>query len=356
MATKYKYRCGEIYRGVQLDIKSNDINDFVKKINDKKSKIDRQILDPNTPLKDFANLYVETYKRESVSDTWYNDIRRIVDNKIVPGIGNKAVGNIKPIEIQNFLNTCSNYSASYVKKIFDLTRQIFSYAYKNGMTVTNYTLALELPKGKKGVKGRSITQNERDVLLRVLRGHRGEIFCKFILYCGLRPGEVAALLWKDIDFESGIVDINKAKKKNGTVGAPKTEAGIRQVPVPDHFLAELRQHQGSPFDLVCTQTNGRMHTETSRKKMWSNIKRLMNIEMGCKVFRNELIPPFPLADDFKMYNLRHTYCTDLERAGVPINIARQLMGHESIEVTAQIYTHKSEESLQKAKELINSAV
>ena len=90
--------------------------------------------------------------------------------------------------------------------------------------------------------------------------------------------------------------------------------------------------------------------------MWSNIKRLMNIEMGCKVFRNELIPPFPLADDFKMYTLRHTYCTDLERAGVPINIARQLMGHESIEVTAQIYTHKSEESLQKAKELINSAV
>lgn len=66
------------------------------------------------------------------------------------------------------------------------------------MTVTDYTLALELPKGKKGVKGRSITQNERDVLLRVLRGHRGEIFCKFILYCGLRPGEVAALLWKDM--------------------------------------------------------------------------------------------------------------------------------------------------------------
>ena len=153
MATKYKYRCREVYRGVQLDIKSNDINDFVKKINDKKSKIDRQILDPNTPLKDFASLYVETYKRESVSDTWYNDIRRIVDNKIVPGIGNKAVGNIKPIEIQSFLNTCSNYSTSYVKKIFDLTRQIFSYGYKNGMTVTDYTLALELPKGKKGAKG-----------------------------------------------------------------------------------------------------------------------------------------------------------------------------------------------------------
>ena len=59
-----------------------------------------------------------------------------------------------------------------------------------------------------------------------------------------------------------------------------------------------------------------------------------------------------------MHTLRHTHCILIcERAGVPINIARQLMGHESIEVyPLDVYTHKSEESLQKAKELINSAV
>lgn len=351
---QYKYRCREVYRDVQLDIKSNDLNDFIEKVTKKKASIDRQILDPNTKLKDFAIMYIETYKREAVSDTWYSDLKRIVENKIVPGIGNKAVGKIKPIEVQHFLNTCSQYSNSYIKKIYDLTNQIFSYAYKNGVTSTDYTLTLELPKGKKGIKGRSITDNERETLLKVLKGHRGEMFCKLMLYCGLRPGEVAALLWKDIDFENGILDVNKAKKKNGSVGYPKTEAGIRQVPIPEQFLAELKQHKGSPFDLICTQTNGQMHTETSRKKMWKNIKREMNIEMGCKVFRNQLVPPLPLADDFKMYNLRHTYCTDLEKKGVPINIARQLMGHESIEITAQIYTHKSEESLMKAKELINA--
>ncbi len=65
MATKYKYRCREVYRGVQLDIKSNDINDFVKKINDKKTKIDRQILDPNTPLKKRWNRY------DSSVFSWY---------------------------------------------------------------------------------------------------------------------------------------------------------------------------------------------------------------------------------------------------------------------------------------------
>ena len=75
--------------------------------------------------------------------------------------------------------------------------------------------------------------------------------------------------------------------------------------------------------------------------------------MGCTVFRNQLVPPYPLADDFTMYNLRHTYCTDLEKKGVPINIARRLMGHASIETTSKIYTHGSQESFEKAKSLIN---
>lgn len=59
------------------------------------------------------------------------------------------------------------------------------------------------------------------------------------------------------------------------------------------------------------------------------------------------------ADDFTMYCLRHTYCTDLEKAGVPINVASRLMGHSSLELTAKIYTHDSEEVFASAAEKIN---
>ncbi|MCI6821032.1 MAG: tyrosine-type recombinase/integrase, partial [Clostridiales bacterium] len=90
-----------------------------------------------------------------------------------------------------------------------------------------------------------------------------------------------------------------------------------------------------------------------RRAMWNNVRRLMNIGMGCRVYRNELVPPFPLADDFVMYNLRHTYCTDLEKAGVPINIACRLMGHSDISMTSRIYTHASVESLEIARNLID---
>ena len=76
--------------------------------------------------------------------------------------------------------------------------------------------------------------------------------------------------------------------------------------------------------------------------------------MGCKVFRNEVLPPFWVADDLVPYCLRHTYCTDLQAAGVPINIAKEFMGHSDISTTANIYTHSSDEAVSTAAASINA--
>ena len=49
-----------------------------------------------------------------------------------------------------------------------------------------------------------------------------------------------------------------------------------------------------------------------------------------------------IAPDLTPYCLRHTFCTDLQRAEVPINVAKELMGHANITVTANIYTHRDQ--------------
>lgn len=351
--TEYKYRHREVYKDVSIDIKSNNLNDLMVKLEQRRKQIDRQTMSPSTKLLDFSIKVIETYKKPKISESWYQDIEGFVRKKIVPGIGNKPVGKIKPMEVEAFLSTLSEFSDSHIKKIFDITKLIFHYAYKNGLTPYDYSEDFVLPRGHKGESGRTITDRERQVLLQILPGHRGELFCNIMLYCGLRPGEVCALLWKDIDFTEECIHVDKALKKDGTVGLPKTEAGIRLVPIPKDLLSLLKERKGQPFDLVCPQTNGTYHTHTSRLKMWKSIRRQMNIAMGCTVFRNKLVPPYPLADDFTMYNLRHTYCTDLEKKGVPINIARRLMGHASIETTSRIYTHSSKESFEIAKNIIN---
>ena len=66
--------------------------------------------------------------------------------------------------------------------------------------------------------------------------------------------------------------------------------------------------------------------------------------------------PFSVSPDLVPYCLRHTFCTDLQDAGVPINVAKVLMGHSSIKVTAQIYTHHTEKSMESAREKMNEYV
>ena len=80
----------------------------------------------------------------------------------------------------------------------------------------------------------------------------------------------------------------------------------------------------------------------------------MNISMGCQVYRNQLIPPYPLADDFVPYFFRHTYCTDLATKGVDIRTAQKLMGHSDIQMTANIYTHVQANHIMAAAELLGA--
>ena len=63
----------------------------------------------------------------------------------------------------------------------------------------------------------------------------------------------------------------------------------------------------------------------------------------------------PVADDLTPYCLRHTFCTDLQRAGVSINVAKELMGHADIQTTANIYTHKDSETLHKSIALLDGS-
>lgn len=332
----YKYRHRETYKDIPIDIRANTTDELIEKVKKKKEQIDRRTIDSNTHLGDFCRMYIDTYKKGSVSPAWYRDLNYFA-NKMVGEIGNRPIGRIKPIEVQRYLNSCTDYADSTVKKIYDLANQIFRYAYKNG--ATTYQFDLERPRGNKPHPGRSLSAKEQNVLLSLLNGHRGEILIKIMFFCGLRPGEVAALVWKDIDLDNRIINVNKAVKKNGTVGAPKSAAGVRKVPIPMELMSVLIQHRKSPFSLVCEQKNG-YHTKSSLRKLWLSVLDQLNEELGYDT-------------GYRLYDIRHTYCTNLEKQGVPINIASRLMGHSDISVTSRIYTHASDEAIEIALNCID---
>ena len=348
MARTYKLRHTEMYRGIRIDVKANTTGELLAKVQRKKDKIDRTTVDPGMTLLAFGHMYLDTYKREKVSASWYGDLRTMLENKIVPGIGNKQVTRIQPIEVQAFLNSCSHLSESYVHKIFITTKQIFHQAYRNGLTPSDFSEDLQRPRGVKATSGRSLTDAEISSLLSVIRGTPDELFLRIILQCGCRPGEVVALTWRDVDLDSGILNVNKAMKKDGFVSFPKTDAGNRQVPIPADLLQLLYERSGDPLSLVCPKMSGGYNTKSSLRKMWDRVQRGMDADLDPADAPVRIERP-----PMRMYDLRHTYCTNLEKAGVPINIASRLMGHSDISVTSKIYTHASGEALEKARDLIN---
>jgi integrase len=120
------------------------------------------------------------------------------------------------------------------------------------------------------------------------------------------------------------------------VRGTKTKAATRDVPVP--VSLEIPEGSGPIF---LTQ-NGRSPSKTAQRHYWRTVTRAMSKISGQ-----------PVAKDLTPYCLRHDYCTRLQEVGVPIDVARRLMGHSSVEITSKIYTHASEAALEAARELID---
>lgn len=309
----------------------------------------------NMSVSAWAKEWLEVYKKPNVNSRHARDIEGVINNFITPSIGAMQLKSVKPVHLQKILSETVNYSDSYVSKIYDIIKQIFREAYLNNLTVKDLSEGLKKPSGKGKKQRRPLTPLERKLTLKVAERYHGGTFILIMLYSGLRPGEVAALTWSDVDLYNKVIHVRKALKADGSVALPKTSAGYRDVPLPD-ILAERLGKEKRTSMLVCPNSYGRMHTKSSMRAMFEVFRNEMNKEAGCRVFRNQVMPPYAVGDDLTLYCYRHTYCTDLQAAGVPINVAKELMGHSSISVTAQIYTHKSDIAFQNAADLINRYV
>lgn len=343
------------FEGKRYDVTAKTEAELYAKIALKKRDLEegRIAITKNMLIQAWSKEWLESYKRSTVEVDWYKGVVSIVCSKIVPEIGNMRLAQVKQIHIQKLLNVYSSYSSSYITKIYNILHEMFETAKMNNLIPLNPVSGIKKPKGAREESRRSITAQERKYILSLAKKHRGGIFYEFMLYCGLRPGEVAALQWRHINLKKKFIRIENATKASGQVGAPKSKAGVRIVFIPDIFLSDLIAIQGEPFEYVCTQACGKRHTRSSMKQLWESFKYQLNIEMGCKTFKGGLIPPYPVAEDLVPYCLRHTYCTDLQAAGVPINVARELMGHEDISTTAKIYTHSSDEATSDAADAVN---
>lgn len=273
---------------------------------------------------------------------------------IKPAIGSMKLKDVKDVHLQKILNRQAGRSASHVKKIRMVLQEMFKRARQSRLIPYDPAELLDLPSVSQG-RRRSITDAERAAILFVAEHHRAGLWVLTLLYTGMRPGETAALTWSDVDFINNEIHVHAAKESGSTsIKGPKTASGVRDIPIHKDLAWRLRDAKGKPFAPVFPTGAGNFQNENSLRRLWTGFLRELDIYMGAEVYRNKIIHSV-VSEDLTPYCLRHTFCTDLQRAGVPINVAKELMGHADIQTTANIYTHRDNATLHGSIALLDGS-
>lgn len=324
------------YEGKRYDVYAATDSELKEKVSDMKAalKRDEVVIESAMRVSDWANKCVDTYKKKMADETLRN-YKYTLNKHIISVIGNKRLKDVKPITCQEVINNCEGMSKRTINEVYQMLNFIFQKAVDNDLINKNPAKCITRPAGTKEYR-RSLTTKEEAYFLSAVKKHRHGLYFMLMYGCGCRPTEAANVEGRDIT--------NKGGKPLLHIRGTKSDAADRYVPIPREVM-EMIPDKLEPFRKLCLTAAGKPFNSRSRQRAWSSLTRIMNIEMGCRVYRNQLIPPIPLDDSLCPYCLRHTYCTNLAKRGVDIRTAQKLMGHSDIRLTANIYTHVTSEQI-----------
>lgn len=329
-----------------------------------KKRLDMQIdyaqgkltINGNTLFGDYVKHWLTVYKSPQSGSKYYKNTKSLVQRVFTDTLGELKMCDIKASQIQKCMNVLEGQSDSKIAKSRMFIKDIFNKAVIDDIVIKNPALGINLPDGTEGER-RALTEEEKTAFLAVAEKHPKGIMFSIILACGLRPQEVRALTWNDVNIKQGTVKVKEAVKA-GTrdIGKPKSKAGSRTIPIPSWYIKKL-QTLPLPIDkklyiFPSKNINGLPMCETQIYRDWKSFKRLMDIELGAEVYRNKVIVS-KIDPEISPYYLRHTFATHLAEMGVDIKTAQYLLGHADISTTANIYTHVTPKMLDSYREKAN---
>lgn len=343
MSKSYNYRKTVTIDGTRYDFRADTEEELYTKIANKRRDIEegKVLITGSMTVEQWVKICLETYK-SNLKPATLDAMTYRINKHIVSAIGSYQLKTIKPIQCQAIINAQAGMSYAHIRSLMQELKFIFAKAKENHLIAENPAENLIRPSCVKG-RRRAITDNEREHLLAVADADPAYNLFLLMLFCGCRPGEAINCQGNDIQLIQGCRMLH--------IRGTKTINSDRLVPLPEAMYARVKD--AGPFDPLCPNASGRRHSLSSYKRLTERLRRDLNISMGAKVYRNKLVPPLPLADDFVPYDLRHTYCTNLQKVGVDIRTAQRLMGHADIQITANIYTHVDTDQIVAVSGLIS---
>ena len=209
----------------------------------------------------------------------------------------------------------------------------------------------------------ALTKAQQEQYLQFIRDHGKDNYYDdivILLGTGLRVSELYGLTRADIDFDRRCIHVRRqlcrTAEKPYFVTPPKTKSGIRNVPMTDAvYMALMRVVKARTHPKVELLVDGHSgFLFLDKSGMPKVAMHLENYMRGLQArFEKAYGKPVPRITP---HVLRHTFCTNVQQAGLDVKSLQYLMGHSNASVTLDVYTHSSFDSVERAFEQIASSL
>jgi len=289
-----------------------------------------------------SELYDEWYRIKKQGKIRANTAKsyRTMSKHVKDAIGHEKVKDITLYHIESMIADITNKGHQRMAlSVLHMTKAMMGYAVRHNMTPSNPCEEVSVQYSPK--EKRALTDVEKELILKNINklGERQRIYFLLLRYTGMRKGEVLALSKSDIDKDKMTISVNKTLVQDA--GPPfiqeltKTKAGVRKIPIflplVKPLFAYIDNLKGN--DLFVTKNNN--YISISQLSDWTEqIKR--NIGLG---------------DDITNHSLRHNFISECYHAKVDLKKLQKWVGHADISTALNIYTHLSEEEIEKSEEM-----
>jgi integrase len=290
---------------------------------------------------EYLNLWLEDAVEGSVWYTTFRDHERNVRLHLKPTIGRVLLKDLTRMHVQRLLNAKAKggYSPRTVRYIHTTLSKALTQAVDWDLVPKNAASRAKLPKQKRKKRETLSAENVGAFFAAASEDRFGALYVLAVT-SGLRPGELLALKWEDVDLEAGAMFVRRSVSEDE--GRPvireetKTSAGRRLELLPVAVEA-LKKHRL------------RQNEERLRYRgLWRDLGLIFPSTTGTIMRRNNLHrrsykPLLKRAGlpDIRLYDLRHTFATLMFENKEQLKLVSEMLGHASVKQTADTYTHVS---------------